>query len=99
MRITYGKSRQGKRNSKFFLPRHKIIQKNFTTFVRSHLEYCAAAWSLCLIMKHIKIIENVQDRASKMIDGFSDLDYSERLSRLELPTLAFRRLRGDMIEI
>ena len=71
----------------------KLFKKLFTTFVRPHLEYCAAVWSPYL-MKHIKIIENVQDRATKMIDGFNDLDYTERLKRLELPTLAFEDNAG-----
>ena len=33
-----------------------------------------------------------------MINGLGKLSYQERLSKLNLPTLAFRRLRGDMIE-
>ena len=44
-------------------------------------------------------MENVQIRATKLVDGFSQLDYSERLSRLDIPTLIYRRARGDMIEI
>ena len=50
--------------------------------------------------KHITSIENVQRRATKLISGFHDLEYSERLKRLaSLPTLAYRRMRGDMIEL
>ena len=71
--------------------------KLFTTFVRHHLEYGQAVWSPHL-RKYIKMIENVQIRATKLIDGFGKLSYSERLKKLKLPTLAFRRLRGDMIE-
>ena len=32
------------------------------------------------------------------IAGIRDLSYEERLRKLKLPTLVFRRLRGDMIE-
>ena len=41
---------------------------------------------------------NVQRRAMKMIPGLKDLSYPEWLRALKLPTLVYRRLRGDMIE-
>ena len=71
--------------------------KLFTAFVRHHLEYGQAVWSPHL-RKYIDMIESVQIRATKLVDGFGKLTYSERLKQLQLPTLAFRRLRGDMIE-
>ena len=33
------------------------------------------------------------------MDGLGDVEYKERLIQLNLPSLAYRRLRGDMIEI
>ena len=30
--------------------------------------------------------------------GFNNLSYPERLKKLKLPTIAYRRIRGDMIE-
>ena len=71
--------------------------KIYTAFVRHHLEYGQVIWSPFL-RKYINLIENVQIRATKLINGFGKLSYQERLSKLNLPTLAFRRLRGDMIE-
>lgn len=50
---------------------------------------------------HIKdtvIIENVKRRALKLIPGFGDLCYDERLRRLDLPYLRYRRKRGDLIQ-
>ena len=44
------------------------------------------------------MIENVQIRATKLVDGPKELSYEERLRELDLPTLEFRRVRGDMIE-
>ena len=38
-------------------------------------------------------------RATKQVDGLNNLQYSERLKLLNLPTLVYRRLRGDAIEI
>ena len=49
--------------------------------------------------KYITILENVQRRATKLVDGFHHISYSERLKKLNLPSLVYRRARGDMIEI
>ena len=68
----------------------------FKGLVRPHLEYAAPVWSPHLI-KHIDALENVQIRATKLVPGLSNLDYPVRLKRLKLPTLAYRRTRGDMI--
>ena len=64
--------------------------------VRSQLEYAAPAWSPHLI-KHIDALENVQRRATKLVPGLSALSYPDKLKTLKLPTLAYRRTRGDMI--
>ena len=34
-----------------------------------------------------------------MIPALRELPYKDRLKSLKLPTLAYRRLRGDMIEV
>ena len=47
----------------------------------------------------INLIKNIQKRATRLVNGIGDLDYSQRLALLKLPTLAHRRRRGDMIEI
>ena len=78
------------------LPKHTFV-KLFTAFVRPHLEYGQPIWSPHL-RKYIKLIEDVQIRATKLVDGFGKMEYYERLKKLKLPTLAYRRLRGDMIE-
>ena len=70
----------------------------FTAIVRSHLEYGAAIWNPHL-KKHIIAIENVQRRATKLVPGLLNLPYPERLKALRLPTLLYRRYRGDMIEM
>ena len=41
----------------------------------------------------------MQKRATKQVKQISHLCYSERLKRLDLPTLRYRRHRGDMIEV
>ena len=49
-------------------------------------------------MKHIKVIKNIQRRATKHIIGITDLSNEKRLWNLKLPPLAFRRLKGDPTE-
>ena len=70
----------------------------FTALVRPHLEYANSVWNPHL-KKHITAIENVQRRATKFVPGLSKLPYKERLQKVKLPTLSYRRYRGDMIEV
>ena len=74
------------------------FKRLYVSFVRPHLEYAQSVWAPHL-KRHIDMLENVQIRATKLIDGFSQLTYTERLKILNLPTLAYRRARGDMIEV
>ena len=48
--------------------------------------------------KDIDLIEAVQHRATKIIPGLHNLPYADRLKRMDLPSLMYRRLRGDVIE-
>ena len=69
----------------------------YKALVRPHVEYANQMWCPYL-QKHIRSLENVQRRATRQLPGFAELTYEERLRKLELPTLAYRRHRGDMIE-
>lgn len=75
-----------------------LFRKLYTSFVRPHLEYAQVIWAPHL-KKNINMVENVQIRATKLVDGLCDLDYRARLIKLNLPTLAHRRVRGAMIEM
>ena len=65
--------------------------------VRSHFDYATSVWSPIKKM-HVEAIEKVQRWATKQLPGFKYLPYCERLRKLNLPTRAYRRIRGDMIE-
>jgi len=47
----------------------------------------------------IKEIEKIQKRATKLIISLKNKPYKERLMHLKLPTLKFKHMRGDMIEV
>ena len=71
--------------------------KLFVTIVRPTLEYCNSIWGPSFILDQRKI-EKVQRRATKLLSAaISDKPYEERLSILQLPSLTYRRHRGDMI--
>ena len=70
----------------------------YKALVRSHLEYAIAVW--CPYKKgDISSLEKVQRRATKLIGSIKHLPYVDRLIQLKLPTLKYRRARGDMIEV
>ncbi len=68
----------------------------YKTMVRSHLEYAAPAWSPHT-WKLAEELEKVQRRATKRVPSLANLSYEDRLRKLKLPTLVYRRLRGDLI--
>ena len=74
-----------------------IIQL-YKSLVRPHLEYCVQVWRSYL-SKDIELCEKVQKRATKMVYGFNNLTYEQRLRRLNITTLETHRLRGDLIEV
>ena len=76
----------------------EIMVPLFKSLVRPILEYGNVLW--CPRLKRLKkLVEDVQRRFTKRIAGMKDLEYEDRLKLLKLPSLEFRRLRGDMIEV
>ena len=69
----------------------------YKALVRPLLEYGNLVWSPYLKGDKEKL-EAVQHRATRMIPGLKEIPYEERLKILKLPTLNYRRARGDMIE-
>ena len=49
--------------------------------------------------KDIDMIEDVKRHFRRTVIGLRDLDYHQRLESLKLPSLEYRRVRGDMIEL
>ena len=70
----------------------------FKSLVRPHLEYGNITWGP-FNRADQKLVERVQRRATKLVAELRDLPYPERLRSLGLPSLYYRRRRGDMIMV
>jgi len=77
--------------------RYNFNETAYTVMVQPHLEYGNVVWHPQL-KQNVELLEAVQHRDTKMIPGQSHLSYEERLKRMGLPSLSYRRLRGDAIE-
>ena len=75
-----------------------MFRNFYKTIVRPHLEY---ATTVCtpLFKKDMIAIENVQRRATKLVTNVKNLSYPERLRKLGLPSLEYRRERADLVEV
>ena len=73
-----------------FIPLYKCL-------IKSHFNHAVTVWDP-YIFKLINDIESVQ-RATVLIPEIKNLSYPEILQKLGLPTLAYRRARGEMIEV
>ena len=76
-----------------------ILIPLYKAFVRHLIEYGAVVWCARLTRAQTRAIEKIQMRATEMVEGIGHLDYPDRLRALDLPTLAYRRARGQMIEV
>ena len=70
----------------------------YKALVRPHVEYANSVWSPYR-KSDILAIEKIQKRATKLVISLKKLSYKDRLMQLNLHTLKYRRLRGDMIEV
>ena len=70
----------------------------YNTLIRHHLEYANSVWCPVL-QKDKELLEKVQRRATKIVPSLTDQPYSMRLETLKIPTLSYRRLRGDLIQV
>ena len=75
-----------------------IVKKVIESILRPKLEYAQVVWAPHL-KKHVRKLERVQRAATKLVPGLQDMEYQERLRKLNLPSLEERRKRGDMIQL
>ena len=65
--------------------------------VRPIVEYASPVWSPSRV-RDIKLVEGIQRRATKLLD-LKEMSYENRLIKINLPTLEFRRIRTDLIQV
>ena len=70
----------------------------YKTLVRPHLEYGNLTWGP-FNRADQRLLEKVQRRATRLVRTIRHLPYSERLKKLKIPSLYYRRSRGDMIRL
>ncbi len=66
------------------------VKQLFISLVRSTLEYGSQVWSPHT-SECIKLVESVQRRATKYMLGYADINYKDRLLKLNILPLTFRR--------
>ena len=85
-----------KRNFKFM--GDQVFLNLYKTLVRPHLEYSCVVWDP-ITLRDQRLVEGVQRRATKLIPNMQSLNYEQRLVNLGLPSLQYRRMRADMIQV
>lgn len=75
----------------------ELMVKIYKVYILPHLEYACVVWNPSNKMD-IAMIESIQRRFTRIIEGTSGLSYEERLIALELPTLEDRRKSLDLVE-
>ena len=75
-----------------------LAAKKANVILRPRLESSVQAWCPYL-RQDIDMLERVQRRATKLIEGLKEELYSERLICTGLVSLEKRRVRGDLIQV
>ena len=70
----------------------------YKTLVRPLLEYGNASWGP-FNRADEKSLERIQRRATRLVGSIRGLLYTDRMRALKLPSLYYRRRRGDMIRV
>ncbi len=70
----------------------------YKALVRSHLDYGNLIY-FPITKKNKQLVENAQRRAARLLHELQGLSYEQRLARLDLPSLEYRRQRFDLIQV
>ena len=76
----------------------KVLVPLFKSLVRPILEYANTVWDPSL-RSQITLLEAVQRKFTRHILEVKHFSYEERLRKLNLPSLEYRRFRGDLIQV
>ena len=68
----------------------------FVTHIRPIVDYCSTLWNVGYA-GDLSLLESVQRRWTKNIDGMQGLSYGERLKSLNVFSIKGRLLRSDLV--
>ena len=88
--------RQVKRS--FVCKEAELMMNIYKSYLLPHVDYACVVWNPYQT-RDINMIEAVQRRFTKIIHRLTDMSYEERLTVLELPTLAQRRCYFDVLQV
>ena len=69
----------------------------FNALVRSHLKFCVSVWYP--LLKNEVLIENVLRGAINLIPRISNFSYADHICPIDIPSMKYCRIRGDMISV
>ncbi len=68
----------------------------YTTYIRPLIEFSSCIW-FTMYVGDLSHLEGIQRRWTRNIDGCCDLEYADRLKRLDLYSVKGRLIRADLI--
>ena len=75
----------------------ELVRLLYVSLVRPHLEFEVPVWNP-YFKKDIEKLEEIQQRATRLVPTLKKREYLDRLNKLRLTTLETRRKRGDLIQ-
>ena len=75
----------------------KFMKNLLTSHLRPLLEFASPVWNTGYL-GDLRLLESVQRRWTKMIDGMGEIPYSHRLAILDLYSIKGRLLRADLLK-
>ena len=75
----------------------KFMMSIYKTYIRPLLEFSVSVWATGYV-GDMNLLESIQRRWTRNVEGLENLDYYQRLIRLDLYSVKGRLLRADLIK-